>query len=91
MGLLFEHGRLWQRIFGLRLSLDHIWILASLGLIWLFLSLAPLPANDLWWHMAAGRTMVEERSLLTTNRWAYSLPADTPYVYQSWLSEILIP
>jgi len=90
MGLLFEHGRLWRHIFGLRLSLDHIWILALLGLIWLFLCLAPLPANDLWWHMAAGRTMVEERALLTTNRWAYSLPADNPYVYQSWLSEILM-
>jgi len=90
MRLLFERGQLRRWIFGLRLSLDDIWILTLLALSWLFLSLAPLPANDLWWHMAAGRTMVEERALLTTNRWAYTLPEDTPYIYQSWLSEILM-
>lgn len=73
-----------------RLSIDHIWILTMLALSWIFLSLAPLPVNDLWWHMAAGRAIVQEGALLTTNRWAYTLPFDAPYVYQSWLSEILM-
>ena len=72
------------------LTIDHIWALTALALIWLFLSVAPLPPNDLWWHMAAGRVMIGEGSLITTNRWAYTLPADTPYVYQSWLSEIFM-
>lgn len=75
---------------GIRLSIDHLWILTMLALSWLFLSMAPLPANDLWWHMAAGRIMVAEGALLTTNRWAYTLPFDAPYVYQSWLSEIVM-
>lgn len=61
-----------------------------LALATIFISLLPLPPNDLWWHMAAGRAMVREGALITTNRWAYTIPADTPYVYQSWLSEIVM-
>jgi hypothetical protein len=73
-----------------RLSLDHIWITSVVLLIWLFISVLPLPPNDLWWHMAAGRIMVNEGQLLHTNRWAYTLPTEAPYVYQSWLSELLM-
>jgi len=73
-----------------RLTLDHVWVLTVLALISLFLSVLPLPPNDLWWHMAAGRAMVGQGALLRTNVWAYTLPANAPYVYQSWLSEILL-
>ncbi|NJP07846.1 MAG: hypothetical protein HC837_20615 [Chloroflexaceae bacterium] len=73
-----------------QITLDHLTIVTLLALIWLFISVLPLPPNDLWWHMAAGRTMVQEGDWLHTNRWAYTLPADAPYVYQSWLSEILM-
>lgn len=82
--------RLARRATGWRLTLDHLWVMTILGLIWLFLSVTPLPPHDLWWHMAAGRTMIQEGGLITTNRWAYTLPADAPYVYQSWLSEIIM-
>lgn len=73
-----------------RLSLDDLGILSFLALIWLFLCITPLPPNDLWWHMAAGRMMVAEGSIIATNRWAYTLPVEAPYVYQSWLSELLL-
>jgi hypothetical protein len=73
-----------------RLTLDHLWVLTVLGLIWLFISVLPLPPNDLWWHMAAGRTMVAEGAWMQTNRWAYTVPFDAPYVYQSWIGEIAL-
>src|SRR5690242_2018922 len=73
-----------------RLSLDHIWITTVVLVIWLFISVLPLPPNDLWWHMAAGRIMMHEGQFLHTNRWAYTLPAEVSYVYQSWLSELLM-
>lgn len=81
-----------MRITGLarRLTLDHVWVISLLALIWLFISVLPLPPNDLWWHMAAGRTMVSEGAWMRDNRWAYTLPYDAPYVYQSWLSEVLL-
>lgn len=72
----------------LGLSLGHLWLIVLLALIWLFLALAPLPPNDLWWHMAAGRAMLDEGRIIAENRWAFTLPADAPYVYQSWLSEL---
>lgn len=72
------------------ISLDHLWVASLIAIIWLFISVTPLPPNDLWWHMAAGRTMVDERAWLVTNRWAYTLPADAPYVYQSWFSEVIL-
>ena len=72
------------------LLLDHLWITGLIVLIWVFISVLPLPPNDLWWHMAAGRTMLAEGQIPHTNRWAYTLPADAPYVYQSWLSELLM-
>lgn len=72
------------------ITLDHLWVASIIAVIWLFISVTPLPPNDLWWHMAAGRAMVEEGAWLTTNRWAYTLPADAPYTYQSWLSEVLL-
>ncbi|MDP9310373.1 MAG: hypothetical protein M3R24_05700, partial [Chloroflexota bacterium] len=78
-----------RRLWG-SLTLDHLWVLTILGLAALFISVLPLPPNDLWWHMAAGRTMVDEGAWLQTNRWAYTLPYDAPYVYQSWLSEVLL-
>lgn len=71
-------------------TLDHLWIITILAFIWFFLSIMPLPPNDLWWHMAAGRAMVDETTVIDTNRWAYTLPTETPYQYQSWLSEILL-
>jgi hypothetical protein len=73
-----------------RIPLDLLGLFSLLALVWIFLSIMPLPPNDLWWHMAAGRIMIAEGELITTNRWAYTLPADAPYVYQSWLSELIM-
>ncbi len=85
-----EATRLIQRVIRNNATLDHLWLFTLLTLIWFFLSITPLPPNDLWWHMAAGRSMFEDNALITTNRWAYTLPADAPYIYQSWLSELIM-
>jgi hypothetical protein len=73
-----------------RLTLDHIWIMTILSCIWFFMSITPLPPNDLWWHMAAGRIMVLEGTWMFTNRWAYTVAYDAVFVLQSWLSEIML-
>lgn len=71
-------------------STAHLWLAGLLLFAWVFLSVTPLPPNDLWWHMAAGRAMVAEGAWLRDNRWAYTLPPGAPYIYQSWLSEIIM-
>lgn len=73
-----------------QLTLDHLWIITILALIWFFLSITPLPPNDLWWHMAAGRIMLHEGAWMSINRWAYTVPYDAFFALQSWLSELIL-
>jgi hypothetical protein len=70
------------------LRLDHLWAVFALSLIAAFISLVPTLPNDFWWHLKAGQ-LIATQGLPTTNLFAWSLPADTPYVYQSWLGEWL--
>ena len=70
------------------LRLDQLWVLFALSLIAAFISLFPTSPNDFWWHLKAGE-LVATGGIPTTNLFAWTLPADAPYVYQSWLGEWL--
>lgn len=70
------------------LRLEQLWVLAALCLVGVFISLTPTLPNDFWWHLKAGELVATE-GIPTTNRFAWTLPADTPFVYQSWLGEWL--
>ena len=71
----------------------------KIGLIWLILiplAMAiyvlaqPLAPNDFWYHLRAGEWMVAHRSFPRVAMFTTSVPAGTPYFYQSWLAEILM-
>lgn len=68
--------------------LEHLWVLLVLSIVGVFISLVPTLPNDFWWHLKAGE-LVATSGIPQTNLFAWSLPADTPYVYQSWLGEWL--
>lgn len=70
------------------LRLEHLWILLALSIIGILISLAPTSPIDFWWHLKAGE-LIASGGIPTTNRFAWTLPADTPFVYQSWLGEWL--
>jgi hypothetical protein len=70
------------------LRLDHLWAIFALSVIGGFISLAPTAPNDFWWHLKAGE-LVATSGIPTTNLFAWTLPADHPYIYQSWLGEWL--
>lgn len=70
------------------LRVDHLWALFALTLVGAFIALVPTPPNDFWWHLKAGELVVTD-GLPTTNRFAWTLPADAPYVYATWLGEAL--
>lgn len=70
------------------LRLDHVWVIVLLGLISGFISLAPTVPNDFWWHLKAGE-LVASGAIPTTNLFAWTIPVDHPYIYQSWLGEWL--
>ena len=45
--------------------------------------------NDLWWHLKAGE-LIAHQGIPTTNLFAWTLPADASFTYQSWLGEWLL-
>ncbi|MFV9503330.1 MAG: hypothetical protein AB4911_02060 [Oscillochloridaceae bacterium umkhey_bin13] len=68
--------------------LDQLWALAAVCMVAITLSLSVTEPNDYWWHLKAGELTATE-GLPTTNRFAWTLPHDHPYTYQSWLGELL--
>jgi hypothetical protein len=70
------------------LRLDHLWVLVALGAVGIIISISRTVPNDFWWHLKAGE-MIATSGIPTTNIFAWTLPADTPFIYQSWLGEWL--
>jgi hypothetical protein len=70
------------------IRLDQLYTLLALVLIGVFIALVPTPPNDFWWHLKAGQ-LVAEQGIPTTNLFAWTLPADQPYIYATWLGEWL--
>ncbi|RRR68416.1 MAG: hypothetical protein EI684_17645 [Candidatus Viridilinea halotolerans] len=70
------------------LRLEHLWALLALSLVAAFISMVPTSPYDFWWHLRAGELIATE-GLPTTNRFAWGMPPETPYIYQSWLGEWL--
>lgn len=58
-----------------------------LGLLALAAFVVPVKADDLWWHLAAGRQTLEA-GLPTTNLYSWSAP-EAPWAHHSWLSSVL--
>jgi hypothetical protein len=72
--------------FGLRL--DQLWLVFALCVIGGFISLVPTQPNDFWWHLKAGQ-LIADGGIPSSNLFAWTLPVDQPYIYQSWLGEWL--
>ncbi|NJM06320.1 hypothetical protein HC891_09170 [Candidatus Gracilibacteria bacterium] len=71
-----------------RIRLEHLWLALALSTIAVFISMAPTVPNDYWWHLKVGEIVATE-GLPTTNRFAWTVPNEEPFVYQSWLGEWL--
>lgn len=69
-------------------SREHIWAILALTLVGVFVALVPTAPHDFWWHLKAGQ-IVAEHGIPTTNMFAWTLPADAPFTYATWLGEWL--
>ncbi len=74
----------------LRMPLEPLWLLIVLAALGFLISLVPLPPNDFWWHLKIGALIVQEGRIPATNRFGWTLPADTPFTYGAWLGEVLL-
>ncbi len=70
------------------------WVSVILGLVTLAILIVqisqPISANDLWWHMALGRHILESGSLIIDHAIFTWTPASSYHVYNSWLADILL-
>src|SRR5262249_52666713 len=69
-------------------GLEQLWLLLALALIGVFIALVPTPPHDFWLHLKAGQ-IVAQPGIPWTNMFAWSVPADAPFVYATWLGEWL--
>jgi hypothetical protein len=69
-------------------GLEQLWAILTLTLIGAFIALVPTSPHDFWWHLKIGQ-IVAQRGIPTTNMFAWTLPADTPYIYATWFGEWL--
>jgi hypothetical protein len=70
------------------IRLEHLWALLALAVVGVFVALVPTTPNDFWWHLKVGQIIARE-GLPDTNMFAWTLPPDAPFIYQSWLGEWL--
>jgi len=71
-----------------RISTEHIWVLAVMVGIFVFLNTHPIRPHDFWWHMAAGRhvaTTGQIPTVATETFTSYGTPYPAYSVY--WLAE----
>jgi hypothetical protein len=71
------------------ISLDILWFLVILASCLFIISLIPLPPNDFWWHLRIGEFIYTNHTIPLTNMYAWTLPANQPFYYASWLAEFL--
>lgn len=72
------------------LGIDILWLCVIMAGGLFITSLIPLVPNDLWWHLKIGEWIFTHRTIPTTNMYAWSIPAETPYFYATWLGELLL-
>lgn len=72
------------------LRLEVIWSLVILAGFGFFVSLVPLPPNDIWWHLRIGEIIHRTAHIPTTNMFAWTVPKDAPFFYGAWLGEYLL-
>jgi len=68
---------------------DILWFLIVFVSCLFLTSLIPLPPNDFWWHLKIGEYIYTQHIIPTTNMYAWTIPANQPFFYGSWLAEFL--
>jgi hypothetical protein len=71
-------------------EISLLWLAVILAAISFLVALIPIRANDFWWHLKLGELIFTQRSIPTTNIFAWTLPAGYPFFYGAWLGELLL-
>jgi hypothetical protein len=72
------------------LQLEHLYLLLALSGVGFLVAISPVLPHDFWWHLRVGQVISEEGRIPQSNLFAWTLPADAPYVYAAWLGDWLL-
>lgn len=67
--------------------METLWLLMAPLCALLYTLCLPLAPNDLWYHVRAGE-LISRGAIPTQNLMSSGIPLESPYYYQSWLSEL---
>lgn len=70
-----------------RISL--LWLMCVPVMVAMYSLCIGIVPHDFWWHARVGGIIASTGRVPTTNIFSSSLPPDAPYVYQSWLAELI--
>ena len=77
---------------GANLAVWQKWILpawyAAAGFSFLPLAFHRMKAQDMWWHLAAGRLILERRAFVYTEPWSFARQG-AAWLNHEWLSDVL--
>jgi hypothetical protein len=70
------------------LSIEHLWPLATLFVIFFFLSTHPVRPHDFWWHLRAGQQIVTTRRIPDVDTFSFTMTGQPYDSYASfWIVE----
>jgi hypothetical protein len=69
-------------------ALTALWIVATALVVW-SLCCCAMFNTDLWFHLAAGRLIVEQRAIPRVDPWSFAAP-HLPWLNHEWLSDVLL-
>ena len=64
-----------------------LWLLAGV-VLYLSFGYTEMQGSDLWWHIAAGREILQNNSLWLSDNWSFTAPGAS-WVNHEWLSDII--
>ena len=64
-----------------------MWLLAGIVIFWSF-GYTEMKAGDLWWHVAAGRLIIENGSPWLIDSWSYT-QSGSAWLNHEWLSDVI--
>jgi hypothetical protein len=72
---------------GVAFTLGALWYTAGALTFWSF-GYTAMRGSDLWWHLAAGRWIWEQKSLPLTDPWSFTRGGQ-PWLHHEWLSDVV--
>ncbi len=71
------------------LRIEHLYFMLALTAVSFYVALVPIVPHDFWFHLRAGQLHSELGQVLRVDTFSWSVPANKPYLYGSWLGEWL--